>query len=372
VQFGLFSIPLQLDYFPSGGRTPKQIIDWDLQTARWADEYGVAEMWFAEHYTLGTEPSPAPDLMIAAASQLTKNLRLAAGAHLLPYHNPVSLAHRLMWLDHMTGGRYIAGFAQGAYPTDGHLFDLPDMPVRLEMMREAQEIILAIWTREEPFRIEGRHWTVDVPEYDELWRGPHLKPLQQPHPPVAITGASRKSGSLIGAGKRGFMPASQHVTSEILRAHWETYSTAATDAGHTPQRSEWRVLRDTFVADTDAEAREQFINGPGGRDWRDWMIPLFKELGLTSELAGDDVDPDDVTVEYLVDNMLLVGSVETVLERATAMQRETGGFGVALSFIHDYSENPEPYRRHLELLGREVTPRAAELGLLETVETSRT
>jgi alkanesulfonate monooxygenase SsuD/methylene tetrahydromethanopterin reductase-like flavin-dependent oxidoreductase (luciferase family) len=367
MQFGLFAIPLQLDYFPEGPRTPKQIIDWDLQVARWADEYGLAEMWFAEHYTLGVEPSPAPDLMIAAASQVTENLRLAAGAHLLPYHNPISLAHRLMWLDHMTGGRYIAGFAQGSYPTDAHLFDLPEMKTRIEMMREAQEIILAIWNRDEAFRYEGKHWTVDVPEYDTLWRGPHLKPLQTPHPPIAITGASRKSGSLVGAGKNGFMPASQHVTADILRAHWETYSTAAREAGHTPERAEWRILRDTFVADTDAAAQEAFIDGPGGRDWRDWMIPLFKELGLTSELVGDDVDPADVTVEYLVDNVFLVGSVETVVKRAQAMAEETGGFGVGLSFVHDYSSDPEPYRRHLELLGTEVSPRVAGLATADSV-----
>jgi alkanesulfonate monooxygenase SsuD/methylene tetrahydromethanopterin reductase-like flavin-dependent oxidoreductase (luciferase family) len=370
MQFGLFSIPLQLGYYPSGGRTVKEIIDWDMQVARWADEYGIAEMWFAEHYTLGVEPSPAPDLMIAAASQQTTNLRLAAGAHLLPYHNPVSLAHRLMWLDHMTGGRYIAGFAQGAYPTDAHLFDLQDMQVRLKMMREAMEIITAIWTRDGAFRIDDEHWTVDMPEYSELWRGPHLKPLQQPHPPVAITGAGAKSPSLAMAGRLGYMPTSQHVRSSILRAHWETYSTSAAEAGMTARRSNWRILRDMFVADTDEAALDGFLNGAGGRGWDEWMIPLFKELGLVHELVGDDVDPDEVTAAYLAENMLMVGSVDTVVEKLTAFHEETGGFGLELAFIHDYSDNPEPYRRHIELLGREVTPRVLDLGLVESVERS--
>lgn len=366
MNFGLFAIPLHLDYYPAGGRTVKQIIDWDLQVARWADEYGLSEMWFAEHYTLGTEPSPAPDLMIAAASQLTKNLVLAAGAHLLPYHNPVSLAHRLMWLDHMTGGRYIAGFAQGAYPTDAELFDIEDMPTRLKMMREAMDIITAIWTRDGAFRIDGEHWTVNKPGYSELWRGPHLKPLQDPHPRIAITGAARKSGSLIQAGRLGYMPTSQHVHHEILRAHWETYSTAATEAGRIPDRADWRILRDIFVGETDQAAMDAFLNGAAGRGWAEWMLPLFRELGLLQELVGDDVDPDVVTLEWVAQNMLVVGSPDTVVERLTALQEATGGFGTQLAFVHDYSDDPEPYRRHLELLGREVAPRVAELGLIES------
>jgi alkanesulfonate monooxygenase SsuD/methylene tetrahydromethanopterin reductase-like flavin-dependent oxidoreductase (luciferase family) len=359
MKIGLFAIPLVLDYEPFAGRTAKQVIDWDVQVAQWADEAGLEEMWFAEHYTLGREPSPAPDLMIAAASQVTKNLRLAAGAHLLPYHNPVSLAHRLMWLDHMTGGRYIAGVAQGTYPTDAHLFDLSDKNKRTEMMQEALQIILAIWNRTEPFRIEGKYWTVDVPDYDPFWFGPHMKPYQTPHPPIAITGSSAKSSSLEIAGTNGFIPSSQHVRSSILRQHWETFSTAADKAGKPADRSQWRILRDVFVGETDSSAMDAFLNGPAGRGWRDSMIPLFRDLGLIGELVGDDVAPEHVTVEYLAENMLMVGSVDTVVEKMRALQEETGGYGIQLAFIHDHTDDPKPYQKHIELLGDQVTPRVA-------------
>lgn len=359
MQVGLFAIPLVLDYEPFNGRTAKQVIDWDLQVAKYADAFGLAEMWFAEHYTLGREPSPAPDLMIAAASQLTKKLRLAAGAHLLPYHNPISLAHRLMWLDHMTGGRYIAGVAQGAYPTDGQLFDLADRDKRTEMMDEALDIILSLWKREGPFRKEGKYWTVDVPEYDDFWFGPHMKPYQDPHPPIAITGSSGKSASLVTAGKNGFIPSSQHVRSEVLRQHWETFEGAALEAGKPADRSQWRILRDIFVADTDSQARDAFLNGPAGRGWRDSMIPLFRDLGLMRELVGDSIAPEDVTVEYLADNMLMIGSVDTVVDKMRALSDDVGGFGIQLAFVHDHSDDPEPFRRHLQLLGEEVMPRVA-------------
>src|SRR6185436_515959 len=125
MKFSAFAVPYSLDY-PDGRRSVKEVIDWDLQVAQWCDEYGWAEIFFAEHYTLGRETSPAPDLMIAAASQLTTRVKLGAAAHLLPYHNPIALAHRLLWLDHMTNGRYIAGFAPGSYPTDAQLFGTGD------------------------------------------------------------------------------------------------------------------------------------------------------------------------------------------------------------------------------------------------------
>ena len=175
MKIGVFNIPYALGY-SAGRRTAKQVIEWDLQITKWADEYGLDEAFFAEHYTLGDEPSPAPDQMIAAASQITSNITLGAAAHLLPYHNPVSLAHRMMWLDHLTGGRYIAGVAPGAYPSDAQLFGTGKNNPR--MLVEALDIIEAIWTRTGPFKIEGEFFSVDMPAFDENIQGPHLKPLQ--------------------------------------------------------------------------------------------------------------------------------------------------------------------------------------------------
>ena len=37
--------------------------------------------------------------IIGQALARTKNIRLGAGAHLLPYHHPVELAHRIAYID---------------------------------------------------------------------------------------------------------------------------------------------------------------------------------------------------------------------------------------------------------------------------------
>lgn len=359
MKIGIFNVPYSGEY-AAGRRTAKQVIDWDLQLTRWADEYGLDEAFFAEHYTLGTEASPAPDAMIAAASQITKNITLGAAAHLLPYHNPVALAHRMMWLDHMTEGRYIAGVAPGGYPSDAKLFGTgKDNP---KMMIEALDIIEAIWNREGAFKIDGAYYKVDMPEYDEGIAGPHHKPFQAGGIPLMMTGMQAKSPTLTEAGRRGAIPLSQLVHDNVLVQHWDTYAEAATSAGHKPSRNDWHILRDIYVADTDDEARDKVLNGPLGALWRDYQIVNFVEvLGIGDLLTGGVIPVEELTIDWMVDNFLLVGSVDTVTQRIEAMYNAVGGFGSLVTTTHEYFDDADSYRRNLELLGTEVRPRLAHL-----------
>lgn len=82
-------------------RNPYDATEWDLEVIQLADQLGYNEVWIGEHYTSTWEPIPAPDLMIAQALKSTKQIKLAPGAHLLPYHHPVELAHRVAYLDHL-------------------------------------------------------------------------------------------------------------------------------------------------------------------------------------------------------------------------------------------------------------------------------
>ncbi len=72
-----------------------EALQWDLDTIEYADKLGYCEAWIGEHFTAPWEPCPAPDLLIAQALTRTERIKLCPGAHLLPYHNPVELAHRL-------------------------------------------------------------------------------------------------------------------------------------------------------------------------------------------------------------------------------------------------------------------------------------
>ncbi|BCI56135.1 monooxygenase [Mycolicibacterium litorale] len=359
MKFALINIPYALEY-AEGRESASAVIDWDLQITEWADKYGYAEVFFAEHYTLGAEPSPAPDLMIAAASQRTNNVKLGALGHLLPYHNPIALAFRMMWLDHMTRGRYIAGVAPGAYPSDAKLFRTGKN--NAAMMAEALDIIEILWANKGPVNYEGKYFSVDLAAYDTSIHGPHLRPFNDA-PPLLMTGMQASSPTLTECGRRGFEPVSQLVGTQTLRAHWDAYESAALAAGRTPLRSKWRVVRPVFVAETDEKAMDLFMQGPSVRLWNEHNLPSFKRLGLGSLLTDGAIPDDAITLEWLVDNLFFVGSPDTVAAKIAELFDATGGFSTLISSGEDYKTNPEVYRRSLELVGTQVAPALAHLSV---------
>jgi alkanesulfonate monooxygenase SsuD/methylene tetrahydromethanopterin reductase-like flavin-dependent oxidoreductase (luciferase family) len=354
MKFGIFSPPYADPTSPL-----HDVQEWSLQVARWGDELGFDEIWFAEHYTTGWQNSPAPELMIAAAARETSQITLAAGAHLVPYAHPVALAYRIMALDHLTGGRYIAGIGAGAYPLDQRMFNTGSR--NAEMLAEGLEIMMRIW-KGEPFRYEGEFWTVDYPEYDEFMAGPVLRPFRIPHPPIAIAGSSAKSQSFQLAGRYGFIPLSFAKSAGHLHDQWAGYAQAAEDSDHAPNRADWRVCREVFVADTDEEARRLVTSGFMGHFYDKVMIDVYQRGG--GSLAPG-VAPEDVTAELLARDVWLVGSPETVAGRLINEFEQAGGFGTLIAFDFDYRSNSDAYRRSLELLITEVGPRVAHLTLEE-------
>lgn len=74
--------------------------------------------------------------------------------------------------------------------------------------------------------------------------------------------------------------------------------------------------------------------------------------------------PDEaVDLEYLADNLWLVGSPETVSRRALELQERTGGFGYLLIVSYDATNELPSWERSLRLLIDEVLPRCqASLG----------
>jgi len=351
VDIGLFLVPFRLPEvdLQSG-------FDWDMQVIRWAEEFGLGEVWVGEHTTIGWEPVCSPELYLAAAIPQTERLRLATGANIVANHNPVALAHRLMQLDHMSRGRLMVGIGAGSYEPDLRIHGSEDARA---MMIEAAKILRAVWEADAPVRYEGRFWTLDIPPYDELLRGPYLRPYQRPHPPLAMAGLRPASPTLRQAGMTGCIPMSFNVGREYLAGHWHSFAAGAAAAGRTADRNQWRVAQNVMVADTDEEAMELVLSGAMTRTYREWMLPSYSRAGLLQVMAPelDLTGQGDVTVEYLAENKWLVGSPDTVVAKLERDLEISGGFGNLIAFTFDYLDRPEQYRRHLELLGTEVLPR---------------
>lgn len=356
MDMGLFLMPLHPPEKP-----PSVSIAEDLELIVHADKLGFTEAWVGEHMTAKWEIVGSPDLFLSHAFAITKDIRLGTGVYLLAVHHPSDVATRAALLDQISKGRFNFGIGTGSVPSDRPFKSVvDDARVMNGRFAESLEIILGIWQAEPPWKYEGEYWTVELTDkWADLDMGFPLKPFTRPHPPIAIPGFSRDSGSIFEAGKRGWGALSTNLASnDIIGTHQSRYKQGMELDGGVFRPQGWRVAREVHVADTDQEAMDYAINGPMGEAFRRYMLPLCKKnipegLGI---FKNDPSIPDsDVTVEYLAKNVWLVGSPDTVADKINQFMGNYGEFGTLLSVAHDWVD-PGPVLHSMELLAGEVRP----------------
>ena len=69
----------------------------------------------------------------------------------------------------------------------------------------------------------------------------------------------------------------------------------------------------------------------------------------------EDMPDSDVTVEYLIDKVWVVGSPETVSEKLQSIREQSGKFGKLLMVAHDLDDKPR-WDHSVDLLVNEVVP----------------
>ena len=69
---------------------------------------------------------------------------------------------------------------------------------------------------------------------------------------------------------------------------------------------------------------------------------------------------EDVTVDYMMENIWIVGDPQECADRIRKLYEEVGGFGSLLAITQD-PENPQWEHECLELLMNEVEPLVADL-----------
>jgi len=359
MQFGLFMMPLHPPH-----RGFADSYDRDVAQIVLADQLGFREAWIGEHLTERWENAPAPDLLLAQSLALTKRVLLGTGVTLLALHNPVYLAHRLAMLDHMARGRFQWGIGGGAIPTDLSLFGLdPAKPAEVRARSaEVLDVVLKLWESEDRFTYRGRFFQIDTPAFDPVkGRGYYMRPLRRPHPPIAVAASTPASDSMRMAGERGWIPMSSSLLSRpYLADHWHAVEAGAAKAGRQARRSEWRIARDVLVGPSSSQARER-ARITLGRSYVEHQRPnRVGTIQLTSTKLSPAMPDDAVTVDYLMDNLWIVGDPSECAEKIEQLYEESGGFGTLLSITTD-SDDAEWDHESLRLLIEKVGPRVAHL-----------
>ena len=208
------------------------------------------------------------------------------------------------------------------------------------------------------YEIEGKFWTIRLKKNvdTETGIGYIHKPLQQPHPPIAVPGMSRNSPSMRIAGQRGFQPFVHCiVTGNVVADLWQTYAAGAHEAGRAPRRADFKVARSIFLADTTADARRLARGNSLGKNF-EYIGRLFDKGGGRRVYKRDPAMSDaDCNLDYLMGEQIIAGSPDEVLRRLLGLIEETGPFGTLVLMSYDWDDKAS-WLRSMELFARELMP----------------
>ncbi len=360
MKFGMFMMPLHPPH-----RSFADSYDRDLELLSLADQVGVHEAWIGEHITEMWENAPVPELLIAQALARTENIILATGITLLPIHHPVDTAHRIAMLDHMARGRFYWGIGHRSLATDLKLYGIEytHMDEVRDRGREALEVILGLWAAEDgKFDFDGKYFNIHAPQVDrELERRLYYKPYQLPHPPIGVAGSSIKSDTIRLAGEKGWIPMSTGLRAYDLVDHWASVEEGAASTGLTADRGQWRISKEVYVGDTPQSAREEarIVLGEPFDNHR-WINQ--KAQGTLARYKTDPgMSDEDVDVDYMLDNVWIVGDPQECADQIRKLHQQVGGFGTLL-FITQDPDDHSLMQSSTRLLMEEVAPLVADLG----------
>jgi alkanesulfonate monooxygenase SsuD/methylene tetrahydromethanopterin reductase-like flavin-dependent oxidoreductase (luciferase family) len=325
-----------------------------------ADKLGYTEGYCGEHLTDLAENIPSSLMFAASLAGFTSQIKLGTGVVNLPFSHPVIVAAQAALVDHLLQGRFLLGIGAGILRTDAEALELLDKD-RGAMFAEAIDQILAIWSGEAPYDLKGKYWNISTATtlWPELGLGNIVKPYQKPHPPILGTATDPNSKGLIALGRRGWWPISSHfLHANCLPSQWSNYAQGCAEGGHKADRANWRVARSIFVADDDKVARAY-----GGDDanspYRFYMNQLTSKLKKAKRLGGFKARPDmadeDLTFDYIFDNVVIRGSVNRVVDGILALREKIGDFGTLLYCGKDWVD-PALSRKSMELMAEKVMP----------------
>jgi alkanesulfonate monooxygenase SsuD/methylene tetrahydromethanopterin reductase-like flavin-dependent oxidoreductase (luciferase family) len=344
------------------GRTWAETLAEDREAVILADRLGFHDAFIGEHLTDKHENITNSLVFLATLISETDQIRLATGTTNLSQQHPVLVAANSAMFDHLSGGRFILGISPGALSSDAEALGILHED-RNKMFAEAIDIILAVWESEPPYGIDlpdnrfkvTTETTIDL----DLGVGVLPKPLQSPRPEIVGTVVAPFSKGVIAMGQRDFHPLSANfLLPQWVATHWPNYVQGKEAVGETASPEDWRVARTIFVADDSAVAQRY------GRDDADspyrfyysQMLTKMKKLGRLELFKTHRDQPDDeITLDHVLDRLVIAGTPDEVAEKLLAFREEVGDFGEVVYAGLDWVD-PALGRRSMELMAQKVMP----------------
>jgi len=214
---------------------------WDriLSLAGLIEESGYDSIWVYDHFhthpVVSQESTFEAWALMASLAAVTTRARLGQMCTCALYRPPAYLAKVASSIDVISGGRLDvgigAGWSKGEFAAYGYRY--PSDGERLDMLEEAVQVLLAMWTEDEA-KFNGEHYTVD----GAINRP---KPVQQPHPPLWVAGGGEKRTLRIVAKYGDFSNFGDDIEefrhkSMVLAGHCEVVGREYDEIGRTCHR----------------------------------------------------------------------------------------------------------------------------------------
>jgi probable LLM family oxidoreductase len=303
-----------------------------------ADQVGLDVFGIGEHHRPDFLAS-APPIMLAAAAERTKSIKLSTAVTVLSSDDPVRIYEQFATLDLLSGGRAEIMAGRGSFIESFPLFgyDLNDYD---ELFAEKLELLVKIRDSER-ITWSGRH-RAPLNNQAVFPRTPNKIPIWVAvggNPPSAIRAGSLglpMALAIIGGMPERFLP------------FIELFRQAAKQAGHDPAKLPVGINTHGYVADTSQAAADEFFPSYAAQ-----MTHIGRERGWPPTTRAQ----FDAGLHLRAH--LAIGSSEQVIEKILYQHEKLGH----QRYLMQMSVGTMPHAqtmRSIELLGTKVAPAVRE------------
>lgn len=306
-----------------------------LEEIQLADQVGLDVYALGEHHRPDFIIS-APEVILAAAATLTKNIKLSSSVTVLSSADPVRTFQNFASLDLVSNGRAEIMAGRGSFIESFPLFgyDLKDYDA---LFTEKLELLLAI-NKSERITWSGKHRAALNNE------GIYPRPLQPAIPIWLAVGGT--PASAVRAGKLN-MPMTLAMlggSPDRFVPFTDLYKKSAKDAGHDANTLQLGINAQFYTADTSQLASDEFFPP---------YEVLMNRVGRERGWSPISRDQFEYSREY---GPLLVGSPQEIIDKLLKMHELFGNTRFLMQMIGGPQVSHQKTLHAIELLGDVIAP----------------
>lgn len=323
-----------------------------IRLIRLAEHLEFDSVWAVEHHFSNYSMCTDNILFLTHIAATTERLHLATGAVILPWHDPVRVAERMIMLDILSAGRAVLGLGRGLSRSEYEAFRIPMSESRGRFDEAARMVIDAL---ENGF-IEGAG-----PFYPQPRVELRPRPIRSFADRVYCVAGSPDSAVIAAELRAGLLTVVTNPIAENL-AVYQTYRDAFR-AKHGTEPPPVMCVLNMYCA-PDGRAAREFARVHLER----YYLANVRHYEMTGTHFADtpgyerysqvaralrESTPESEVNRYLAAS--LVGSPDELVERITGMRDLLGDFDIAVTPAYGGMPFADA-EASLELFGKEVLP----------------